>query len=286
MRLTARRALIPLVLLALAGCDSSPAKYYFKYKPPPDDEPVDPGLTPDNTIHCNNPTNYRDLTNPCTRPADAIEVRSAPPLQLTDGGLPELQSPPSPWPEIDSEPVDVCPDIPVEGGSFESLRLEMPCVDPADMGLTCKTLSESTTSVQIAGKANKTYRINIRVRGVVELRHYQSGVALALPSRLYVGGSFSQNTWGVWKLSTSSGSTHYFLNEGKQYVSAIDYEATIEAVGGEELTLWANSLDGNQLRNVSPTTNQPIVVDDIPPAPAPFAGGFVQIDFLDAEEVP
>ena len=60
----------------------------------------------------------------------------------------------------------------------------------------------------------------------------------------------------------------------------MDYTATIEIEGGATLTLHGNGQNGRMITNFDK-----LVVPDVPPAPKPFNGQFIQLNVTDVAEV-
>jgi hypothetical protein len=55
---------------------------------------------------------------------------------------------------------------------------------------------------------------------------------------------------------------------------------TVPLDAGATVTLTAMPIDGHEIENVDPS-GTPIVIPDIAPAPAAYAGQFVQVDVVD-----
>jgi len=99
----------------------------------------------------------------------------------------------------------------------------------------------------------------------------------------YVGGEPDNPNYNIYKLSISSPESHYFLNRQDKVghrIFTIDYTKTIEIDGGAKVTFHGNGQNGRLITNVSK-----LVVPDVPPAPAPFNGQFVQVDVVSVEPV-
>lgn len=161
---------------------------------------------------------------------------------------------------------------------LHGMRLELPCTS-AHVGDGCST-SLATRRATILGDAAAIYNVTIRVRGVVEDRTYVGGTTTGYWN---VGGMLStERNYNMYRLEVSHphGIFHLNAGTGQPYTHAIDYTQTIQVAGGVELILTGDPLDGGEVYNHAMTTRTPIVVPDIPPAPAAFDGQFVQLDVV------
>jgi hypothetical protein len=189
--------------------------------------------------------------------------------------------------------------------SLDGLRWELACLGPirAD-GFTCDSPPSFTTSTQVHGADGGRYDVVLHFRGVVEQRTYTAaadGGAIGaqadggLNPEFFVEGSTvaTSDPYNVYTLSVdypvSGRPTKLFrLNSGVSYLHAcdrIDYFATIAVEAGSTLLLTADSIESSIVANLD-TLGQPFVVPDVPPAPQPFDGQFVQIDVVSVTAAP
>jgi hypothetical protein len=180
------------------------------------------------------------------------------------------------------------------GASIDGYRFEFPCKEPmpdipkpgADgtsaiaTGDPAKT-DQFTVEKVFGGEEGKRYKVTLRFRGVVEPMMYKGGDQVG--DYFYIGGEKNNATYNVYQISVSDPKQHYFLNRqdkvGHQ-IFTIDYTQTIEIAGGAKITLHGNGQNGRLITNF-----KKLVVPDIPPAPAPFNGQFIQINVVDVQEV-
>ena len=120
--------------------------------------------------------------------------------------------------------------------------------------------------------------MTLRVRGEVELNSYAGG---ANDDFWCVGGKPTDKKANVFELSVDNPAQTYFLNAGNvaKRTHAIDYTKTVRLTGGANVTLTGDSQDSKLLSNHDMKGN-PVLVPDLPPAPNPFDGQFVQIDVV------
>lgn len=183
---------------------------------------------------------------------------------------------------------------PAIGKAIHGARWEFPCRDPMPenpkpgqdglSGLVTgdpKTTDQFTFERAFDGEPGKRYRVTLRFRGVVEPMMYKDGRMDG--DYFYVGGEPDNPNYNIYKLSISSPASHYFLNRQDKVghrIFTIDYTKTIEIDGGAKLTFHGNGQNGRLITNFSK-----LVVPDVPPAPAPFNGQFVQVDVVAVEPV-
>jgi hypothetical protein len=103
--------------------------------------------------------------------------------------------------------------------------------------------------VKFGGTAGTVYQVTIRVRGIVEPKHYTGGTKDAADEGFYTGGAPSTSgNYNVYLLKTSGmQGQSYFLNALNQqeahFSYAIDYTVTIPIEGGADM--WFLSDDSN-----------------------------------------
>jgi hypothetical protein len=181
------------------------------------------------------------------------------------------------------------------GASIDGYRFEFPCKDPmpehpkpgADgasglaTGDPAKT-DQFTVQKTFGGERGKRYRVTLRFRGVVEPMMYQGGRAVG--EYFYIGGEKNNATYNVYQLSVSEPPQHYFLNRQDKVghrIFTIDYVQTIEIAGQATITFHGNGQNGRLITNF-----KKLVVPEVPPAPAPYNGQFVQVNVVAIQEVP
>jgi hypothetical protein len=173
-------------------------------------------------------------------------------------------------------------------------RYEFPCKDPmpenhkpgAD-GASARATNDPATNDQFTdvrkfgGEAGKRYKVTIRVRGVVEPMMYKDGEKVG--EYFQIGGEPNNKTYNIYKLTVSSPASHFFFNRQDKVghrIFTIDYTQTIEIEGGATLTFHGNGQNGRMITNFDK-----LVVPEVPPAPQPFNGQFIQLDVTDVAEV-
>jgi hypothetical protein len=184
-----------------------------------------------------------------------------------------------------------CTDV---AGALAGLRWELPCSGAGSAPVNCATRYDAGLAVvrtaTIQGVPGTTYSVTLRFRGIVEEKTYSGattgGAIGAGPdggtnSNLFVvGGTPSGDTWNIYALGISDPATTYYLNSGASgtdRVFLLDYRASLPMKAGATVTLTANSVEGLETRNIGSDGN-PVIVSDIPPAPNPYDGQFVQMD--------
>lgn len=205
------------------------------------------------------------------------------------GGIPPDVQPPSP-PDI---PPPVPPPSPPPNPDPVSAQLNgliwaMPCppnghcVDPADQVTT------------VVGPIGTTWRVTIRIRGIVELRTYSPGTIIAgTDGRCILDGVYNAGSpENIYRLIISAPAQDYQLNrnhvtpiESNDHKS-VDYTFAFNVNAGATVTIKAQSVDGLEYPNLSPTrvvvvgpTDPPILVAQ------PFSGQFLQMDCISVTQV-
>src|SRR6186713_209872 len=176
--------------------------------------------------------------------------------------------------------------------AINGFRFEFPCKDPmpenpkegADgpSGLVTgdpKTTDNFTVKKSFGGEPGKRYQVTLRFRGVVEPMMYKDGKQVG--EYFYIGGEKNNATYNVYQISVSSPPSHYFLNRqdkvGHQ-IFTIDYTQTIEIDGGATVTFHGDGQNGRLITNF-----KKLVVPDVPPAPQPYNGQFVQVNVVEVK---
>jgi hypothetical protein len=177
--------------------------------------------------------------------------------------------------------------------AIDGFRFEFPCKDPmpenpkegADglSGLVKgdpKTTDNFIFTKKFGGEPGKRYKVTLRFRGVVEPMMYKNGQQVG--EYFYIGGEKNNGTYNVYEIRVSSPKSNFFLNRQDQVghrIFAIDYTQTIEIDGGAEVTFFGDGQNGRLITNY-----KKLVVPEVPPAPAPYNGQFVQLNVVDVKE--
>lgn len=178
--------------------------------------------------------------------------------------------------------------------ALDRYRFEFPCKDPmpenpkpgAD-GISARATDDPATNDKFTdvrkfgGEPGKRYKVTLRVRGVVEPMMYKDGQQIG--DYFVIGGAPNNATYNIYQLTVSAPSQHYFFNRQDKVghrIFTIDYTATIEIEGGATLTFHGNGQNGRMITNFAK-----LVVPDVPPAPQPFNGQFIQLDVIEVAEV-
>jgi hypothetical protein len=178
--------------------------------------------------------------------------------------------------------------------ALDGYRFEFPCKDPmpenpkpgAD-GVSARATSDPATNdkftdvKKFGGSPGKRYKVTLRVRGVVEPMMYKDGKMEG--EYFYIGGTPNNATYNIYELSVSAPEQHYFFNRQDKVghkIFTIDYTTTIEIEGGATLTLHGDGQNGRMITNFLK-----LVVPEIPPAPQPYNGQFIQLNVTDVAEV-
>jgi hypothetical protein len=185
-------------------------------------------------------------------------------------------------------------DLKKVAAALDGYRFEFPCKDPmpenpkpgAD-GISARATEDPTTNdkftdvKKFGGEPGKRYQVTLRVRGVVEPMMYKDGQQVG--EYFYIGGVPNNATYNIYQLTVSAPESHFFFNRQDKVghkIFTIDYTATIEIEGGATLTLHGNGQNGRMITNFDK-----LVVPDVPPAPQPFNGQFIQLNVTDVVQV-
>ncbi len=140
--------------------------------------------------------------------------------------------------------------------------------------------------ITFAGTADTTYDLRVRVRGVLEPKHYTGGVALG--NHIYSGGQVGMTVYNIVSLAISAPAQTYYLNHddndrrGEQhYVNQVDQVFNIRIAAGATLTLRSHDPNCALIRNCMAETGPcvPYTFPDLP-VPAGYDGQWAQIDVL------
>lgn len=161
---------------------------------------------------------------------------------------------------------------------MSGLRWELPC--GADLGgNVCAVTDAADQTAMVTGTAGTHYAVTLRFRGVVETKAYAGGT---VDNYFNTGGADNGDTFNVYSLAVSSPAQTYFVNQGASgiyHCFAMDYMETIPMDAGATITMSAKAIDAHEIENLD-GSNMPIVIPDIAPAPAAYAGQFVQMDVV------
>jgi len=177
--------------------------------------------------------------------------------------------------------------------SIDGYRYEFPCKDPmpenpksgAD-GISGRATNDPATNdkftdvKKFGGEPGKRYKVTIRVRGVVEPMMYKDGQMDG--DYFYIGGEPNNATYNIYQLTVSAPASHFFFNRQDKVghkIFTIDYTQTLEIEGGATLTFHGNGQNGRMITNFSKLT-----VPEVPPAPEPFNGQFIQLNVTNVVE--
>jgi hypothetical protein len=154
--------------------------------------------------------------------------------------------------------------------------------------------------VKFGGTAGTVYQVTIRVRGIVEPKHYTGGMKDTAHEGFYVGGAPSQSgNYNVYLLKTSGMQAQsYFLNALNQqeahFSYPIDYTVTIPIEGGADMWFLSDDSNCSAIKNCDTSSvdkpgNQPgckpitLAGFNEPGITQPFNGQFIVIHVLDVK---
>jgi hypothetical protein len=134
------------------------------------------------------------------------------------------------------------------------------------------------------GDPNVTYNVTLRFRGVIEQKTYVGGTNNG--AFFQTGGAPAADGYNVYRLTVSNPAQTYYLNRGTSgqlVVYGVDYQVTIPIAGGATVTLFADSVDNQEVWNSStnpPPPATPISIPGITSPAQPFNGQFLQMDVV------
>jgi hypothetical protein len=179
------------------------------------------------------------------------------------------------------------------GGSETEGVCNNQCPGNPDLALT--GFQNKNETVTFGGTAGTTYAVTLRVRGIVEPKHYDNcpkqvegfcGGPNAAPAE---AGAY--NVYMI-QVANSGGTARYFLNaldENEEHDSyPLDYEATIDIEGGAEIQLVAADENCTAIKNCAndgsnDLTCNPITLPDLADHPEivqPYNGQFIVLDVV------
>jgi hypothetical protein len=177
--------------------------------------------------------------------------------------------------------------------SLSGLRLELPCKgpkiadnqechwDPAYLQTDDKSFTlKKEISKTLGGKPELIYDVTVRIRGVVEPKNFTGGTIEK--DHFQIGGSPVVDHYNLYQLKVSDPPQTYTVNRHQDkvghFVFPIDITATIPIRGGASVTMGEYDTNDIAIANF-----KNMVVDGIPPSPAPYDGQFFQVDVLSAK---
>ncbi|XYH96493.1 hypothetical protein ACMHYB_53400 [Sorangium sp. So ce1128] len=163
--------------------------------------------------------------------------------------------------------------------SIDGFRWELPCDQDPGNSDECASSAEVNETRTFGGSPDTTYQVTVRLRGVVEPMRYRGGTPDGMHFR--VGGSPDDATYNIYSITVSDPPEVYYLNDSPNVghdTFIIDHMKTIPVRGGATVTFVGDGQNGIEIANF-----RHLVVDGIPPAPAPFIGQFIQLDVQSVE---
>lgn len=165
-------------------------------------------------------------------------------------------------------------------GSLNGLQWLLPLSDHTLAGGTSGHCPANVTvSALMGGGLGVPYQVELRFRGVVELKGYTGGSNDG--ANFQTGGTPVVSNWNVYRLKiTYPGDPDavFYLNRGTDGVSsvfAIDYTKTFTIKGGSTIELFANAIDGAEIIN-----GFNLSIPGITSPPQPYDGQFIQMNVL------
>jgi hypothetical protein len=128
----------------------------------------------------------------------------------------------------------------------------------------------------LGGASGRTYDVTLHLRGVIEQKTYSSGCADGM---WLIGGTPDSGTFNVYRLSVSSPAQTFYLNAGQSSINhlwTLDITRTIRMDAGATITLFADSIEGSEIKNID-ESGIPISITGVSPT-QPFNGQFIQMD--------
>ncbi|WP_237245248.1 MULTISPECIES: hypothetical protein [Sorangium] len=170
-------------------------------------------------------------------------------------------------------------DLLAAAASIDGFRWEIPCdQDPGNRD-ECATSTRVDEKKTFGGSPDTIYQVTVRLRGVVEPETYRGGTPDGMHFR--VGGTPDNATYNRYSFSVSDPPEVYYLNDSPTVghdVFIIDHTKTIPIRGGATVSFLGDDPNRVMIANF-----KHLVVDGVPPAPAPFIGQFIQLDVQSVE---
>jgi len=187
-------------------------------------------------------------------------------------------------------PLLSCVETPQEHitAALDGQRWEMPCLDDGPDDAHCVAPGEVTHDVTldaITGATTTGFAVTARVRGVVEHKIIED--AAYIEDTWTVGGTPADDEDSLFSLVVSDPGSIHHLNAGSpggDRTWPVDLEITFDVAPNATVTLRADD-GGDDLQLCNQDDNgDPLVIDDVPPAPDPFDGQFLQLDVIEVIE--
>jgi hypothetical protein len=162
-------------------------------------------------------------------------------------------------------------------GTLDGLLWQLPCAAGAS-GTSCATTPTTTTSTTLGGTAGVTYDVTVHIRGVIEQKTYPGACATGAWA---AGGQINGDPYNIYQLTVSSPAQTFFVNAGTSYITnvwPIDYTTTFRVDAGATVTLFANAVDGAEIRNLD-AGGAPVSVSGTQVA-QPYDGQFIELDVV------
>jgi len=178
---------------------------------------------------------------------------------------------------------EVCSDGTCENvaGALAGLLWKLPCSSEASSNV-CNTIANTSVSTQLGGAPGITYDVKLHFRGVVEQKTYSGGCSDG--SYWLTGGAPNGDTYNVYRLTISSPPQTFYLNRGTSSIErawALDFEQTLRIDAGATVTLFADAVDNQEIKNKD-ELGQPFAVPNVSLA-QPYDGQFIQMDVESVE---
>jgi hypothetical protein len=135
----------------------------------------------------------------------------------------------------------------------------------------------TTVQTQLGGAPGVTYDVKLHFRGVVEQKTYTGGCTDG--SYWLTGGSVPNDGYNVYRLTVSSPPQTFYLNRGASSITnvwALDLTQTIRIDAGATVTLFADTVDSQEIKNVD-GVGMPVSVQNVS-VMQPYNGQFIQMD--------
>lgn len=208
-----------------------------------------------------------------------------------DAWTPDAASPEDAGPNPDARPnfPDVgFPGLPCDGcdeirAVLDGIRWESPCREGLGPG-QCGSDGPRRQVYNLRGSPGAQYEVRLRFRGVAELRTYVGGYHEGGAWQL--GGGPTANARNIFQLELSSPAQIVYLNrtdEQREHCSRLDFSLALRFNVGTSLTATLLSR-GEQLMNLD-AAGRPIVVNGVPPAPAPYDGQFLHMSVASIKRI-
>ena len=174
-----------------------------------------------------------------------------------------------------------CLDVAVE---LHGMRLEVPCKGQSRGRRCLVSRRERTVTSTLLGNLAEVYEVELRVRGVIEQQRYVGGT---LQGDTYLGGEPRSKQASLYRLEISEPEATIFLNLGDprtERVVPVDFTVKVLMNGAAKVNLTVDTRDWRHLANRG-SGGKAVIVEDVPPAPEPFNGQFLQLDVVSIKVV-